>query len=232
MTLTLADGRTVSQEVRAGSSYLSSEDERVHFGLGAATSVARLTVRYPWGARERPARRSRRPDRRGRGFRRSGLRSRRCARGRTASRPARRRPAAARSRRSGTRRRSTRSAPARASEPVQARDLFDVSSAMWNAWAAAPRTRLRPRRRDQLRRLPRAALAGVLRLEPEPDVRPADERAARALLLAGLHHQPRRLAGGAGKPDRRSRDRRRPARRLERVAALRRPDLHVARTSP
>jgi len=35
--------------VQAGSSYLSSEDQRVHLGLGAATSVRSLTVRYPWG---------------------------------------------------------------------------------------------------------------------------------------------------------------------------------------
>src|SRR5262249_50937312 len=45
----VADGRTLSREVRAGSSYLSSEDERIHFGLGGATSAARLRVRYPWG---------------------------------------------------------------------------------------------------------------------------------------------------------------------------------------
>jgi hypothetical protein len=35
--------------VQAGSSYLSSEDPRVHFGLGAATSVRELVVRYPNG---------------------------------------------------------------------------------------------------------------------------------------------------------------------------------------
>ena len=92
--------------------------------------------------------------------------------------------------------------------------------------------RLRPRRSDQLRRLPGASLAGVLRLEPEPDVRPADERDARALLLARLRHEERTVAGGAGKPDRGRRDRRRPARRLERVAALRRPDVHVAEPAP
>ena len=46
----LVDGRTLSQEVHAGSSYLSSEDPRVHFGLGWATRVAELTVRYPGGA--------------------------------------------------------------------------------------------------------------------------------------------------------------------------------------
>jgi hypothetical protein len=39
----------VSATVQAGSSYLSSEDPRVHLGLGAATRLASLTVRYPWG---------------------------------------------------------------------------------------------------------------------------------------------------------------------------------------
>ena len=35
--------------MHAGSSYLSSEDPRVHFGLGGATKVTTLTVRYPGG---------------------------------------------------------------------------------------------------------------------------------------------------------------------------------------
>jgi len=51
VTAVLPDGRTLSRDVQAGSSYLSSEDPRVHLGLGAATRVARLTVRYPWGGR-------------------------------------------------------------------------------------------------------------------------------------------------------------------------------------
>lgn len=50
VTATLPDGRRVVQEVQAGSSYLSSEDPRVHFGLGRETRVAALTVRYPDGA--------------------------------------------------------------------------------------------------------------------------------------------------------------------------------------
>jgi hypothetical protein len=41
------------QEVHAGSSYLSSEDPRIHFGLGRATRVAELTVRYPDGTTTR-----------------------------------------------------------------------------------------------------------------------------------------------------------------------------------
>ncbi|HEX5448727.1 MAG TPA: FG-GAP-like repeat-containing protein [Gaiellaceae bacterium] len=44
-----ADG--VSRAVQAGSSYLSSEDPRIHFGLGAKTVVHSLVVAYPWGGR-------------------------------------------------------------------------------------------------------------------------------------------------------------------------------------
>jgi hypothetical protein len=35
--------------VHAGSSYLSSEDPRVHFGLGKARTVRELVVRYAGG---------------------------------------------------------------------------------------------------------------------------------------------------------------------------------------
>jgi hypothetical protein len=37
------------QELHAGGSYLSSEDPRAHFGLGKATTVDELIVRYPGG---------------------------------------------------------------------------------------------------------------------------------------------------------------------------------------
>jgi Na+-translocating ferredoxin:NAD+ oxidoreductase RnfD subunit len=40
---------TQSQEVRAGGSYLSSEDQRLHFGLGFDTRAGSVSVRYPWG---------------------------------------------------------------------------------------------------------------------------------------------------------------------------------------
>jgi hypothetical protein len=53
VTLTLPDGRSLMREARAGSSYLSSEDPRLHFGLGAATSVPQLVVRYPDGSVKR-----------------------------------------------------------------------------------------------------------------------------------------------------------------------------------
>jgi enediyne biosynthesis protein E4 len=49
VTVRLAGGGTQRREVHAGSSYLSSEDPRVHFGLGSETKVAELTVRYPNG---------------------------------------------------------------------------------------------------------------------------------------------------------------------------------------
>jgi Na+-translocating ferredoxin:NAD+ oxidoreductase RnfD subunit len=49
VTAVLPGGRRLVREVHAGSSYLSSEDPRLHFGLGAATTVERLLVRYPDG---------------------------------------------------------------------------------------------------------------------------------------------------------------------------------------
>jgi hypothetical protein len=50
VTAVLPDGRELVREVQAGSSYLSSEDPRVHFGLGDATSVKELRVRFPDGS--------------------------------------------------------------------------------------------------------------------------------------------------------------------------------------
>jgi hypothetical protein len=48
-TATLTDGRKLRRELAAGGSYLSSEDPRLHFGLGGATSVRELRVRWPGG---------------------------------------------------------------------------------------------------------------------------------------------------------------------------------------
>jgi hypothetical protein len=45
----LPDRTRLVRQVQAGSSYLSSEDPRVHFGLGGATKVRALTVRWPDG---------------------------------------------------------------------------------------------------------------------------------------------------------------------------------------
>ncbi len=137
VTITLADGRTISQEVRAGSSYLSSEDQRVHFGLGAATNVAGLSVRYPWGGE-------------------TVLHDVHADRIVEVAVPPRRPPQApaplsyrlaACTPASGGRSIATiwdetaveALHSGAASEPVQARDLFDVSSAMWDAWKASAR---------------------------------------------------------------------------------------------
>jgi hypothetical protein len=49
VTAVLPSGRTLVREVHAGSSYLSSEDPRVHFGLGGSLTVRALVVRYPDG---------------------------------------------------------------------------------------------------------------------------------------------------------------------------------------
>jgi hypothetical protein len=42
-----------SQEVRSGSSYLSSSDLRLHFGLGSVTSYEHIEVIWPDGVKER-----------------------------------------------------------------------------------------------------------------------------------------------------------------------------------
>ncbi len=48
--LRLTAGTTTQvREVRAGSSYLGQNDTRVHFGLGAATRIDRLEIRWPSG---------------------------------------------------------------------------------------------------------------------------------------------------------------------------------------
>jgi hypothetical protein len=49
VTLELTNGRRLVREVQAGSSYLSSEDPRLHFGLGPAARVKTLEVRFPGG---------------------------------------------------------------------------------------------------------------------------------------------------------------------------------------
>jgi Na+-translocating ferredoxin:NAD+ oxidoreductase RnfD subunit len=133
-------GKTrLSQEVRAGSSYLSSEDERVHFGLGEETGLVDVTVRYPWGGEtvlhdiradrivevevpRRPSPQTSRPT--------GSYRLPACvpARGHGSIATAWQETAVD-ALRSGA-----------ASEPVQARDLFDLSLAMWKAWAAAPKS--------------------------------------------------------------------------------------------
>jgi enediyne biosynthesis protein E4 len=48
-----AGGLTQIDEVHAGDSYISHSDWRLHFGLGAATTVDEITVRWPGGAVEK-----------------------------------------------------------------------------------------------------------------------------------------------------------------------------------
>ena len=44
-----AGGRRQMAEVKSASSYLSSNDPRLHFGLGPATLIERVVVRFPSG---------------------------------------------------------------------------------------------------------------------------------------------------------------------------------------
>jgi hypothetical protein len=44
--------RTQLRDVKAGSSYLSQNDLRAHFGLGAAATVDRIEVAWPSGRKE------------------------------------------------------------------------------------------------------------------------------------------------------------------------------------
>jgi hypothetical protein len=53
VTAVLPDGTRLVREVQSGSSYASSGDPRVLLGLGDATTVARLTVRFPNGRETR-----------------------------------------------------------------------------------------------------------------------------------------------------------------------------------
>ena len=51
--LVRAGSRTLVDEVRSGSSYISNSDMRVHFGLGAATKIEWAEIRWPSGLVER-----------------------------------------------------------------------------------------------------------------------------------------------------------------------------------
>jgi len=48
-----AGSRTFVDEVRSGSSYISNNDMRVHFGLGKETKISSVEVRWPSGLSER-----------------------------------------------------------------------------------------------------------------------------------------------------------------------------------
>jgi tetratricopeptide (TPR) repeat protein len=52
VTLELSGGKTLRQRIRSGSSYASSSELVARFGLGNATRVERLSVRWPTGVEE------------------------------------------------------------------------------------------------------------------------------------------------------------------------------------
>lgn len=135
-TVVLPDGRRLVQELHAGSSYLSSEDPRFHFGLGDATKASSLVIRFPDG-----------------GVRRfSDVRADRLVVVKPP--PAPRVAGAAPPSSYASSNCSTKPGhsvarvwdeAALAVEPgsdnpaAQARNLFDLSAAMWDAWAAYER---------------------------------------------------------------------------------------------
>jgi enediyne biosynthesis protein E4 len=45
----VAGGMTQTEEIHSGGSYLSQNDLRVHFGLGSATRIDSLEIRWPSG---------------------------------------------------------------------------------------------------------------------------------------------------------------------------------------
>jgi hypothetical protein len=45
-------GRKLSGEIQTGSSFLSQNDSRLHFGLGTDTTYQRIEIQWPGGARE------------------------------------------------------------------------------------------------------------------------------------------------------------------------------------
>lgn len=56
----IAGGREQVQEVRSGGSYLSQNDFRLHFGLGAATAIDQIEIRWPSGVAQKLS--SQKPD--------------------------------------------------------------------------------------------------------------------------------------------------------------------------
>jgi hypothetical protein len=48
----VAGGVTQTEEIHSGGSYLSQNDLRVHFGLGSATKVDSVEIRWPSGGTE------------------------------------------------------------------------------------------------------------------------------------------------------------------------------------
>jgi hypothetical protein len=135
VTAELPNGRFLVREIQAGSSYLSSEDPRVHFGLGAATRVKELTVSYAWGGESRLA-----------GVRADRIVEIAVPRPAPVRTPVSTTPVVVGCTQAGVQGESIARTwdetavqalrAGGASPPVQARDLFDLSVAMWDAYAA------------------------------------------------------------------------------------------------
>lgn len=51
--VTLADGRQLARELHVGSSYLASEETRLHFGLGETAVIPHLLIQWPGGRETR-----------------------------------------------------------------------------------------------------------------------------------------------------------------------------------
>lgn len=49
VTVELPTWRTIVREIYAGSSYLASEDLRLHFGVGQVRMIPQLRIRWPNG---------------------------------------------------------------------------------------------------------------------------------------------------------------------------------------
>jgi Na+-translocating ferredoxin:NAD+ oxidoreductase RnfD subunit len=138
-TVVLPGGRKLVQELHAGSSYLSSEDPRLHFGLGAATKASALVVRFPGGGERRfsdvradqvvvvkapPHRSADSLVAQQRSYLRSSCSSA-TGSGRSVARIWDEAALAV--------------DPGKDDPPAQARNLFHLSAAMWDAWAAYDR---------------------------------------------------------------------------------------------
>ena len=134
VTAVLPDGRRLVREAHAGSSYASSDDPRILLGLGDASTVSTLVVRFPDGRETRlenvegdrvvtvrpPSARVARPDRAG--FEIDGC-----------TRPDLRGHSVARVWDDALLNAIRRDIPA---PTTHARNLFHMSAAMWDAWAA------------------------------------------------------------------------------------------------
>jgi len=119
------------REVQAGTSYLSSEDPRLHFGLGSRTAAVSVVVTYPWGGATRL----------------SNVKADQVLQVNVPQPVVATSPAAASPQIAGCRASGLGSAArlweqiavdtlidGDASQPEEARDLYDVSLAMYDAW--------------------------------------------------------------------------------------------------